>query len=230
MSGTAQLKPTETCRMQELDEKELVDRSKGGDMGAFDELFGRHRNVVVGAIRRILRNSPDCDDLAQDVYLKAFNAISQYQGRSKFSSWLHPIAVRTALDHIRDTRQNLQSQLEEERDAVHSADDDPGDCDARPNPRNSYSSYHIKQNHHFNREELREILRRVRAQLTSVEAEAMHMCHIEGHDATTVAERVGLKDAAHVYEITKKYSKLCREAKSELENQRVKVRAAKKSL
>jgi RNA polymerase sigma-70 factor (ECF subfamily) len=79
----------------------LVDRVRNGETDAFADLVRRHTRRVFGMLLGILGNVDDARDSTQDVFLKAFQNIGGFQGRSKFSTWLTSIAVNTGTELLR---------------------------------------------------------------------------------------------------------------------------------
>jgi RNA polymerase sigma-70 factor (ECF subfamily) len=80
---------------------ELVERFKRGDRRAFDELVTKHYQRVCNILLHTIGASPNIEDLAQEVFIKAYYAIRRYRGDSAFSTWLYRIAVNVALDELR---------------------------------------------------------------------------------------------------------------------------------
>jgi len=90
----------ETTSATLLDEDAgLVERSRAGDLRAFEALVERYRAVVVRVARRIA-GPADAEDVAQETFLRAFHRLGQYRGESPFRSWLLRIAHNTALDAL----------------------------------------------------------------------------------------------------------------------------------
>jgi len=81
-----------------------VARVQSGDTDAFEELVRRHSRRVFGTLAGLLGNLDDARDLTQDVFLKAFENIGRFQGRSKFSTWLTSIAINTGTELLRQRR------------------------------------------------------------------------------------------------------------------------------
>ena len=132
-----------TKRMLRCDpDAETVARVQGGDVDAFEHLINRHtRRVLYRTLVGILGNPEEACDAMQDTFLKAFQHLSNFQGRSKFSTWLVSIASNTGL------------QLLRERKRVHSLDDDVDTDDGfRPqqirawsdDPEQSYSKTEVR--------------------------------------------------------------------------------------
>jgi len=82
----------------------FVVRVQGGDTDAFEELVRRQSPRVFGTLVGLLGNLDDARDLTQDVFLKAFENIGRFQGRSKFSTWLTSIAINTGTELLRQRR------------------------------------------------------------------------------------------------------------------------------
>jgi RNA polymerase sigma-70 factor (ECF subfamily) len=75
---------------------ELVKRVQRGERGAFDLLVLRYQHKVVKLVSRLLRDSAEGEDVAQEAFVKAFRAIGSFRGDSAFYTWLYRIAVNTA--------------------------------------------------------------------------------------------------------------------------------------
>ena len=82
----------------------LVAQIKAGNTELFAELVRRHTRRVFGTLAGILGNLDDARDSTQDVFLKAFQHIGNFQGRSKFSTWIISIAVNTGTELLRRRR------------------------------------------------------------------------------------------------------------------------------
>jgi RNA polymerase sigma-70 factor, ECF subfamily len=92
----------------------VVARVQGGDVEAFEDLVRRHSRRVYRTLVGILGGPEEAQDAMQDAFLKAFQHISEFQGRSKFSSWLISIARNSALQRLRE-RKNVESLDEDGR-------------------------------------------------------------------------------------------------------------------
>jgi len=85
-----------------------VARVQRGDLDAFEDLINRHNRRVYRTLVGILGSPDEARDAMQDTFLKAFQHIADFQGRSKFSTWLVSIASNTGLQRLRE-RKNLES-------------------------------------------------------------------------------------------------------------------------
>jgi len=82
----------------------LVARVQGGDLDAFEELVRRHGRRLQRTLAGILGRSDEAEDAVQDAFLKAFQHIGEFQGRSRFSTWLTQIAINVGLQCLRSRR------------------------------------------------------------------------------------------------------------------------------
>jgi len=80
---------------------EFVARVKAGETDAFEELVRRHGRRVYRSLIGILGSVEEAEDAMQDVFLKAFQHLPEFEGRSKFSTWLVRIAMNTGLQRLR---------------------------------------------------------------------------------------------------------------------------------
>jgi RNA polymerase sigma-70 factor, ECF subfamily len=80
---------------------EVVAKVKSGDTDAFEELVRRHGQRVYRSLIGILGNVVEAEDALQDVFLKAFQHLPEFEGRSRFSTWLVRIAINTGLQRLR---------------------------------------------------------------------------------------------------------------------------------
>src|SRR5258708_8065089 len=82
-------------------ESDLLLAATRGSQAAFGELCQRHSAQLFRTVRRIARNKEDAEDALQDAMFKAFVHLHQFDGRSKFSTWLMRIAINAALMIVR---------------------------------------------------------------------------------------------------------------------------------
>ena len=96
-------------RSSDIEDTELVERTRRGDREAFSELVRRHHERIFQTAYALVGDREDADDLAQDVFLKAYLSLSSFQGQSQFYTWLYRIGVYCCLDWIksRNRRKNL---------------------------------------------------------------------------------------------------------------------------
>lgn len=86
----------------------LVERARAGDLGSFEELVDRYRDLIVRITARIVGPS-DAEDVTQDAFLRAFHRLGQFQGQAPFRAWLLRIAHNSALNTLERRRNKEQS-------------------------------------------------------------------------------------------------------------------------
>jgi len=92
-----------------IDDQTIVARVVDGDRDAFGMLVSKYQVPIYNLMLRSVSSAEDADELAQEVFLKAFSRIGTYQpSRTKFFSWLYAIGMNTARDHLRK-RQRQQT-------------------------------------------------------------------------------------------------------------------------
>jgi RNA polymerase sigma-70 factor, ECF subfamily len=96
------------------DELSLVQAAKNGDLEAFSELVRRYDRNVFRIAQHITHNEEDAQDVVQDAFLKAYQNLEQFQGNSKFYTWLVRIAVNEALMRLRKRRTDRTVSLDED--------------------------------------------------------------------------------------------------------------------
>ncbi len=77
-------------------DQELVNRFKGGDQSAFDEMVSRYWDRIYGMVNQLLRNSQDAEEVTQDAFIRAHRGLANFRGDSAFSTWLYQIATNLA--------------------------------------------------------------------------------------------------------------------------------------
>ncbi|HLH08338.1 MAG TPA: sigma-70 family RNA polymerase sigma factor [Terriglobales bacterium] len=121
----------------------LVNAAKAGDVGAFEELVRLYDRNVFRIAQHITQNREDAEDVVQEAFLKAYENLSQFQGQSKFYTWLVRIAVNEALMKLRRRRPERMVSLDEE---VRTEEDSmPREiADWSPNPEQQYNQAELK--------------------------------------------------------------------------------------
>ena len=107
---------TTAAPVQAEDPDGVLARSAGrGDMAAFEALYRRHIGRVHGVIARLVgRHAARAEDLTQETFVRAWQALPGYRFESAFSTWLHRLAVNTALMELRARRSRPQASDDED--------------------------------------------------------------------------------------------------------------------
>jgi RNA polymerase sigma-70 factor (ECF subfamily) len=95
--------------LEGLPDEEVVRRVLAGDPAAYAVLVERHQRRIVGFVRRIVRDHETALDVAQETFVKAWQALARYDDHWKFSTWLYSIASNAAIDHLRSRKVRLTS-------------------------------------------------------------------------------------------------------------------------
>jgi RNA polymerase sigma-70 factor (ECF subfamily) len=104
-------------------EKRLIQKARAGDRSAFGKLVTVYQDRILYLLYDYVHDYEDAKDLAQDVFIKAFERLSQFEGRSQFSTWLYRIAVNQALDFRRKIKRNRMQNLDSDEKPVIIVDD-----------------------------------------------------------------------------------------------------------
>lgn len=88
---------------------ELIQSVLAGNRSAYAELIKRHERYVFTLALRFVKSREEAEEIAQDVFVKAFNALKDFQGAAKFSTWLYRITFNTAMVYNRKKRLDLVS-------------------------------------------------------------------------------------------------------------------------
>lgn len=97
----ATLRGTAALPAVEPTDEALVARARGGDNAAFELLMRRHNRRVYQAVRSVLRDGPEVEDVMQQAYIQAFTHLEQFEGAARWSTWLYRIAFNEALARLR---------------------------------------------------------------------------------------------------------------------------------
>jgi RNA polymerase sigma-70 factor (ECF subfamily) len=165
------------------DEAALVAAAKGGDLRAFNELVNRYEGKIFRLAHNITQNREDAEDVMQDAFLKSFEHLRDFQGGSRFYTWLVRIAVNEALMKLRKRRPNqvsLDEPVESEENLLPREIEDWG-----PTPEQRYGQT-----------ELNRILSNVIAQLEPAYRIVFLLRDIEELSTEETAQMLGLSLAA----------------------------------
>src|SRR4051812_32057334 len=95
----------------EPDDK-LVAWSQKGDMKAFEELVGRHKDKIYARAYSMMRNEEEAVDLSQEAWVKAWQRLVQFQGDSSFVTWMTRITINLCLDQLRKNKRQRAESIE----------------------------------------------------------------------------------------------------------------------
>ncbi|MDQ8183390.1 sigma-70 family RNA polymerase sigma factor [Pelagicoccus sp. SDUM812005] len=109
-------------RRQEADDDlAIVQKVQAGDVDAFDELVTKYRERIYAVVYNLTSNREDASDLTQDAFIKAFQSVGRFKGKSSFFTWLYRIALNTTLTHLRKNKLRRFFSFEKMSEEDHSA-------------------------------------------------------------------------------------------------------------
>jgi RNA polymerase sigma-70 factor (ECF subfamily) len=89
------------ARMGDVEtDRALVARVRKGDSKAFDLLVRKYQHKIIGLVSRYVHDWSECEDVAQEAFIRAYRAIGAFRGESAFYTWMYKIAVNTAKNHL----------------------------------------------------------------------------------------------------------------------------------
>ncbi|MEW6302357.1 MAG: sigma-70 family RNA polymerase sigma factor [Verrucomicrobiota bacterium] len=89
----------------------LVERARGGDMEAYDELVRRYQERIYATVYHMTSNHEDANDLAQETFIKAFHALKSFKGDSSFFTWIYRIAVNKTINFLKQRKNRTHMSL-----------------------------------------------------------------------------------------------------------------------
>jgi RNA polymerase sigma-70 factor (ECF subfamily) len=156
-----------------MSDEDLARQSQAGDFAAFEELVRRYENRIYSFVFQSCGHDADAREVTQDTFVRAFEAIAQFDPSRKFAAWLFTIARRKGIDCFRARIPGGGQEAPEELDA-----DDPAELLAR-------------------REEAQELWRRARARLPDGQFQALWLRYAEDMDIENIARVLG-KTQTHI--------------------------------
>jgi RNA polymerase sigma-70 factor (ECF subfamily) len=93
------------------EEMELVRRARRGDLGAYDDLVRRYQERIYATIYHMTSNHDDANDLAQEAFIKAYQALKTFKGGSSFYTWVYRIAVNKTINFLKQRKNRSQMSL-----------------------------------------------------------------------------------------------------------------------
>ena len=95
------------------DEITLVKRARHGDLGAYDALVRRYQERIYATLYHMTANHEDANDLTQEAFIKAFQALKSFKGGSSFYTWVYRIAVNKTINFLKQRRNRTQMSLDD---------------------------------------------------------------------------------------------------------------------
>ncbi len=92
-----------------LGDNEIISRVLKGEQNAYAELVNRYQAYVFTLVLRMIKSREDAEEVAQDVFIKAYRSLADFRGESKFSTWLYTIANTTSITFLRKKKLDVHS-------------------------------------------------------------------------------------------------------------------------
>ena len=92
-----------------LGDNEIISRVLKGEQNAYAELVSRYQGYVFTLVLRMIKSREDAEEVAQDVFVKAYRSLADFRGESKFSTWLYTIANTTSITFLRKKKLDVHS-------------------------------------------------------------------------------------------------------------------------
>ena len=92
-----------------LGDNDIISRVLKGEQNAYAELVSRYQAYVFTLTLRIIKSREDAEEVAQDVFVKAYRSLADFRGESKFSTWLYTITNTTCITFLRKKRLDVHS-------------------------------------------------------------------------------------------------------------------------
>lgn len=93
----------------QTDDNSLIEQVLAGDNNAYAILVARHQSFVFSLALRYAKTREDAEEIAQDVFVKAYRSLKDYKAQAKFTTWLYTIATTTSLSFLRKKRPDIRS-------------------------------------------------------------------------------------------------------------------------
>jgi len=161
------------------DERQLVRRAQKGDKESFEVLVQRHQHRVFAVARGILKRQEDVEDIAQQVFVKAYFSLKRFDQRAAFSTWLYKITVNECWDLLRKRKARplvYESDFSEEQSRQFSATEQKADGGPDTSERMA----------------IRQRLDNMLAQLDERDRAMLILKEVEGFSVEEIADSLGL--------------------------------------
>ena len=167
--------------LNDFDERELIARAQNGDTEAFNPLVRKYQQKIYNLIYRKVGDRETAQDLCQEVFLKAWQALPNFKGESVFYSWLYQIAVNRSIDFLRKRDREIIFACEE---LPQNADDCLPMLQRQPSPCQILEE-----------EELGHIIRRAVHRLPSGQRRAFRLRYLQDLPVKEIASRLGKSES-----------------------------------
>jgi RNA polymerase sigma-70 factor (ECF subfamily) len=96
-----------------VEESVLVKRARKGDLAAYDDLVKRYQERIYATVYHMTSNHEDANDLAQEAFIKAYQALKSFKGGSSFYTWVYRIAVNKTINFLKQRKNRAHMSLDD---------------------------------------------------------------------------------------------------------------------
>jgi RNA polymerase sigma-70 factor (ECF subfamily) len=94
-----------------LVEQELIEKARGGDAAAFNQVVLAYRKRILGTIARLIGRPEDVEDVAQEVFVRLYYSLDQLRTAEVFEPWLYRLTVNASYDYLRRSKRRNESRM-----------------------------------------------------------------------------------------------------------------------
>src|SRR3954471_3355278 len=94
-----------------LVEQDLIEKARGGDSAAFNQMVIAYRRRILGTISRLIGRPEDVEDVAQEVFMRLYFSLDQLRTAEVFEPWLYRLTVNACYDYLRKNKRRLESRM-----------------------------------------------------------------------------------------------------------------------
>jgi len=174
---------TEAVENAAAQERQLVRRAQAGEVAAYEALLAKHQQRVFSVVGGILRRREDVEDVAQQVFVKAYFSLKRFDLRSAFGTWLYKIAVNECWDYLRKKKVRrlvYEADLSDEQNRqLQGVSDQPFGALRSPED----ASRRVEQ---------QQLVERLLSELDEQDAAMLVMKEVEGFSVEEIGESLGI--------------------------------------
>lgn len=167
----------------------LVERAQARDQSAFSELVCRHEQHLRRLVSRFVASASDQDDIMQNALLNAWRYLPEFQGRSKFSSWMYRVTANSALMFLRGDRRKQEAAFASADDMVRTDESQAGEAPYCP----PTTCWIQRPDEALQSAEFRALLQPLVAGLSPLLRDAFLLRYVDGLSIEETANALGLK-------------------------------------
>ncbi len=156
----------------------LVERALNEDLAAFEQLVTRYQDKITGFAARMLSDRDEAEDVAQEVFIKAYRHLESFRGASSFSTWLYRITTNLCIDRVRAKKRRPQSAY---------SLDEPIDREEDSGKR-EIADLSFEPSGQIERDELRLQVRQTMAEMPEKQRSVLVMCDLQGMAYEEIAQ------------------------------------------